>query len=510
MAQHAWVYPVEPALRLIVDCSRGRRNTRQSGTRFRSRATIFARPEPTAAQELAFTLANGFTYVERGIARGLHVDVFAPQLSFFWDVHNDFFEEIAKLRAARRIWARHLRERYGAQDPRSWMMRFHSQTAGVTLTAQQPMNNIARVAYQALAAVLGGTQSLHTNSMDETLALPTEEAVQVALRTQQILAYETGVAERRRSARRLLLRRIADRHSSRGRGVVRRVERGAEWSRAPERLVSAPDLRVGGSTAMGAGAAAAPDRRRERVRRTKRTARRSRCSASGEEAQSSSDSDWLSSGRRGTQCACRAHCKSCGRCRPPGGTCFRPFSMQRAPIARSMRFGRRWKESSEPIASLSSSEIPVEARVVGDLLTPTTDRTRATARRTGCRSGGWPDPRGVAAADWGRGSWMSPVARGARGADGGGRIRGRRPRLFTASARARASHLSGAAGRGLRYRRGDMRALPPHGPRGSTRSLISRRRLDLRPPGDERACSRSSRGRLPGGMIVSTEPIATA
>jgi len=147
----------------------------------------------TAAQELAFTLADGFTYVERGIARGLAVDDFAPRLSYFWDIHNDFFEEIAKLRAARRIWARHMKERYGAKDPRSWMMRFHSQTAGVTLTAQQPMNNIVRVAYQAMAAVLGGTQSLHTNSMDETLALPTEHAVQVALRTQQVLAFESGV-----------------------------------------------------------------------------------------------------------------------------------------------------------------------------------------------------------------------------------------------------------------------------------------------------------------------------
>ncbi len=127
------------------------------------------------------------------MARGLDVDEFAPRLSFFWDIHNDFFEEIAKLRAARRIWARHMKERYGAKNPRSWMMRFHSQTAGVTLTAQQPTNNVVRVAYQALAAVLGGTQSLHTNSMDETLALPTEQAVQVALRTQQILAYESGV-----------------------------------------------------------------------------------------------------------------------------------------------------------------------------------------------------------------------------------------------------------------------------------------------------------------------------
>jgi methylmalonyl-CoA mutase N-terminal domain/subunit len=147
----------------------------------------------TAAQELAFTLANGFCYIEHGMARGLDVDRFAPQLSFFWDVHNDFFEEIAKLRAARRIWARMLREKYGARDPRSWKMRFHCQTAGVTLTAQQPMNNVVRVAYQALAAVLGGTQSLHTNALDETLALPTEESVRIALRTQHILAYETGI-----------------------------------------------------------------------------------------------------------------------------------------------------------------------------------------------------------------------------------------------------------------------------------------------------------------------------
>jgi len=193
MAQHAWVYPIEPALRLIVD------NFAWSAEHVPLWNTIsisgyhIREAGATAAQELAFTLADGFTYVERGIARGLAVDDFAPRLSFFWDIHNDFFEEIAKLRAARRIWARHLRDRYGAKDPRSWIMRFHSQTAGVTLTAQQPMNNVVRVAYQALAAVLGGTQSLHTNSMDETLALPTEQAVQVALRTQQVLAYETGI-----------------------------------------------------------------------------------------------------------------------------------------------------------------------------------------------------------------------------------------------------------------------------------------------------------------------------
>jgi len=193
MAQHAWIFPVEPALKVILDMFEwGAQHAPQWNTISISGYHI-REAGATAAQELAFTLANGFTYVERGMARGLDVDSFAPRLSFFWDIHNDFFEEIAKLRAARRIWARHMRERFGAKNPRSWMLRFHSQTAGVTLTAQQPTNNVVRVAYQAMAAVLGGTQSLHTNSMDETLALPTEEAVQLALRTQQVLAYETGV-----------------------------------------------------------------------------------------------------------------------------------------------------------------------------------------------------------------------------------------------------------------------------------------------------------------------------
>jgi methylmalonyl-CoA mutase, N-terminal domain len=192
-AQHAWVFPPEPALRAIVDmfewCSEHAplyNPISISGYHIREAGA-------TAAQELAFTLRNGFEYVERGMARGLDVDAFAPRLSFFFDIHNDFFEEIAKLRAARRIWARHLRDEYGARNPASWRLRTHCQTAGVTLTAQQPENNIVRVAYQALAAVLGGTQSLHTNSMDETLALPTEKAVRIALRTQQVLAYETGV-----------------------------------------------------------------------------------------------------------------------------------------------------------------------------------------------------------------------------------------------------------------------------------------------------------------------------
>jgi methylmalonyl-CoA mutase N-terminal domain len=193
MAQHAWIYPVEPALRLIIDGFEWSAKHAPQWNTISISGYHIREAGATAVQELAFTLADGFTYVEKGIERGLAVDEFAPRLSFFWDIHNDFFEEIAKLRAARRIWARRMRERYGARDSRSWMMRFHSQTAGVTLTAQQPMNNIVRVAYQAMAAVLGGTQSLHTNSMDETLALPTEQAVQVALRTQQILAYETGV-----------------------------------------------------------------------------------------------------------------------------------------------------------------------------------------------------------------------------------------------------------------------------------------------------------------------------
>ncbi len=193
MAQHAWCFPIEPGLRLIVDCFEwGAEHAPQWNTVSISGYHI-REAGSTAAQELAFTLADGFTYVERGVERGLNVDDFAPRLSFFWDIHNDFFEEVAKLRAARRIWARHMKERFGAKNPRSWMLRFHSQTAGVTLTAQQPMNNVVRVAYQALAAVMGGTQSLHTNSMDETLALPTEQAVQVALRTQQVLAFETGV-----------------------------------------------------------------------------------------------------------------------------------------------------------------------------------------------------------------------------------------------------------------------------------------------------------------------------
>jgi len=193
MAQHAWIYPPEPALKLIVDMFEWASQNAPKYNPISISGYHIREAGATAAQELAYTLRNGFEYVERGIARGLDVDDFAPRLSFFFDVHNDFFEEVAKFRAARRIWARRLRDVYGATNPESWRLRTHAQTAGVTLVAQQPENNIVRVAYQAMAAVLGGTQSLHTNSMDETLALPTEKSVRIALRTQQVLAYETGV-----------------------------------------------------------------------------------------------------------------------------------------------------------------------------------------------------------------------------------------------------------------------------------------------------------------------------
>jgi methylmalonyl-CoA mutase N-terminal domain/subunit len=194
IAQKEWIFPPEPSMRLVVDmiewCAREMplmHPVSISGYHIREAGS-------TAAQELAFTLADGFAYVDACIERGLDVDDFAPRLSFFFNAHLDFFEEIAKYRAARRIWARELRERYGAKNPRSWLMRFHTQTAGVSLTAQQPEVNLIRTALEALAAVLGGTQSLHTNSFDEALALPTEHAVRLALRTQQVIAHETGVA----------------------------------------------------------------------------------------------------------------------------------------------------------------------------------------------------------------------------------------------------------------------------------------------------------------------------
>jgi methylmalonyl-CoA mutase N-terminal domain/subunit len=194
IAQKEWAFPIDPAMRFLGDmiewCSTQMPRWHPvsiSGYHIREAGS-------TAAQELAFTLKDGLTYVEEAVARGLDVDDFAPRLSFFFNAQIDFFEEIAKYRAARRIWARELKETFGAKNPKSWLMRFHTQTAGVSLTAQQPLNNIVRTAIEALAGVLGGTQSLHTNSYDEALALPTEDAVRIALRTQQIIAHETGVA----------------------------------------------------------------------------------------------------------------------------------------------------------------------------------------------------------------------------------------------------------------------------------------------------------------------------
>jgi methylmalonyl-CoA mutase N-terminal domain/subunit len=193
IAQKEWVIPPRPAVRIVIDmiefCAKNMPRWHPisiSGYHIREAGA-------TAVQELAFTLADGIGYVEECIKRGMNIDEFAPRLSFFWDVHNDFFEEIAKFRAARRIWARTIRDRFGAKEARSMQLRTHAQTAGVSLTAQQPYNNVVRTTVQALAAVLGGTQSLHTNSLDETYALPTEETVTLALRTQQILAYESGV-----------------------------------------------------------------------------------------------------------------------------------------------------------------------------------------------------------------------------------------------------------------------------------------------------------------------------
>ena len=194
IAQKEWIFPPEPSMRVITDmmkfCTKNlpKYNTISiSGYHIREAGS-------TAAQELAFTLANGFTYVEYAMKAGIDIDDFAPRLSYFFNSHMDFFEEIAKYRAARRIWALRMKNKYGAKDPRSLKLRFHAQTAGCSLTAQQPENNIARTGFQALAAVLGGTQSLHTNSMDETLALPSEKAAEIALRTQQLIAFETGVA----------------------------------------------------------------------------------------------------------------------------------------------------------------------------------------------------------------------------------------------------------------------------------------------------------------------------
>lgn len=264
-AQNEFVFPPGPSTRLVIDtieyCTRHMpqwNTVSVSGYHIREAGA-------TAAEELAFTLADGMCYVEESIRRGLNVDDFAPRLSFFFDVHNDFFEEIAKFRAARKIWADVMKNRFGAKNPRSMMLRFHAQTAGVTLTEQQPLNNIVRVAYQALAAVLGGCQSLHTNSMDETLALPTERAATVALRTQQILAYETQIPrvvdplagsyylEKLTSDMEAQVIAIIDQIDAMG-GVMKAIDRGffrrriAESALAEQRRIDAGELKVVGVT----------------------------------------------------------------------------------------------------------------------------------------------------------------------------------------------------------------------------------------------------------------------
>src|SRR5690606_22061661 len=194
-ARGTYIFPPRPSMRLVTDTFAYCREHLPNWNTISISGYHIREAGATAVQEIAFTLANGIAYVQAALDAGLDLDDFAPRLSFFFAAHSTFFEEVAKFRAARRMWAKIMRERFGAKNPRSWMLRFHTQTGGCTLTAQQPLNNVVRVAFQALAAVLGGTQSLHTNGFDEALALPTEEAATLALRTQQIISEETGVAD---------------------------------------------------------------------------------------------------------------------------------------------------------------------------------------------------------------------------------------------------------------------------------------------------------------------------
>ncbi len=265
IAQKEWIFPPEPSMRLVVDmiefCAEEMPRWHPvsiSGYHIREAGS-------NAPQELAFTLANGFAYVEAAVERGLDVDDFAPRLSFFFNAHLDFFEEIAKYRAARRIWAREMRERYGARNPRSWLMRFHTQTAGVSLTAQQPEVNIVRTALEAMSAVLGGTQSLHTNSFDEALALPTEHAVRIALRTQQVIAHETGVVNTIDPLGRLLVRRGPDEPPREGGVRVLRSDRQARRRDPGDQgeLLPARDRRCVVPLPVRGGGEAAHHRRRQ-------------------------------------------------------------------------------------------------------------------------------------------------------------------------------------------------------------------------------------------------------
>ena len=227
MARGTYIYPPKASMRIITDIFAYCKDNVPKWNTISISGYHIREAGSTAVQEVAFTLADGIAYVEAAIKAGLDVDDFAPRLAFFFNAHNNLFEEVAKFRAARRIWAKIMKERFGAKDPKSQMLRFHTQTAGSTLTAQQPDNNIMRVTIQALAAVLGGTQSLHTNSRDEALALPTEDSVRIALRTQQVIAYESGVADSHRPAGRLVPGRVADRPDREGRPGIHRQDRRA-------------------------------------------------------------------------------------------------------------------------------------------------------------------------------------------------------------------------------------------------------------------------------------------
>ena len=265
IAQKEFIFPPAPSMRLVTDTIEfGSKHLPKWNTISISGYHI-REAGSTAAQELAFTLADGLEYVRWAIERGLDVDDFAPRLSFFFNAHNDFFEEIAKYRAARRIWAREMKETFGAKNPRSWLMRFHTQTAGATLTAQQPEVNIVRVAIQALAAVLGGTQSLHTNSMDEALALPSEKAVNIALRTQQVIAHETGRRQYHRSAGRLVLSGMADQRDGEARVCHVQRDRQLRGRDQSDRggLLPARDRRIGLPLSARDRSAGAHHRRRE-------------------------------------------------------------------------------------------------------------------------------------------------------------------------------------------------------------------------------------------------------
>ncbi len=268
IAQKEWIVPPRPSVKICVDMIEWCAQHMPKWNSISISGYHIREAGATAVQELAFTLADGIGYVEECVKRGMKVDDFAPRLSFFWDVHNDFFEEIAKFRAGRRIWATLMRDRFHAKNPRSWQLRTHAQTAGVSLTAQQPLNNVARVALQALAAVLGGTQSLHTNSMDETLALPTEEAATVALRTQQIIAHEIGRREHPRSARRVLFRRGDDRSGGRGGDALHPPHRrdGRDHRGGGARVSAEGDRGLGLQVPAAGGARGANHRRRQPVR----------------------------------------------------------------------------------------------------------------------------------------------------------------------------------------------------------------------------------------------------